>query len=156
MARRHIDHLRLAFRSAMKRHPFSLDAIVVLPDHLHALWTLPAGDHDFATRGMLIKGHFSRHMPVLDTRNASRRRKGERGIWQRRYWEHQIRDERDYQRHADYIHYNPVKHGYVPGPMDWPYSSIHRYVRLGVYGFDWGRNVIADDSGFGERRDSTP
>jgi putative transposase len=144
--------LREAVRVVKQRHPFYIDAFVVLPDHLHALWTLPDDDADFATRWMLIKAGFSRHIPGGERRSPSRVGKGERGIWQRRYWEHLIRDEGDYRRHVDYIHYNPVKHGYVPCAADWPHSSIHRYIREGAIGRDWGGGMCAgDEAGYGER-----
>jgi putative transposase len=94
---------------------------VVLPDHLHAVWTLPQGDADFATRWMLIKARFSRGIANTERINAIRIKKGARGIWQRRYWEHLIRDARDYEKHLDYIHYNPVKHGYVQCASQWLY-----------------------------------
>jgi len=147
----HIDLLRAAFRETRERHPFVIDAIVVLPDHLHAIWTLPDVDHDFATRWRLIKAGFSRRLSKGEFVSASRADKGERGIWQRRYWEHTLRDEADYGRHADYIHFNPVKHGYTERVEDWPYSSFHRMVALGIYPRNWGGRVESDDSGFGER-----
>lgn len=133
----HVAVLREAIREVKRRHPFHIDAMVILPDHLHALWTLPEGDADYPTRWMLIKAGFSRRIPPGEWRNKSRIAKGERGIWQRRYWEHWIRDERDYARHVDYIHYNPVKHGYVQRVADWPYSTFHRYVERGMYPSDW-------------------
>jgi putative transposase len=139
----HIDLLRAAFRATRLRHPFTIDAIVVLPDHLHAIWTLPEDDADFATRWRLLKSPFSRALPGGERISNSRLRKGERGIWQRRYWEHTIRDEMDRTRHIDYIHINPVKHGHVTRVRDWPYSSFHRMVRLGTYPEDW--------AGLGER-----
>jgi putative transposase len=144
--------LRAAFRYARGRHPFAVDAIVVLPDHLHAMWTLPEGDCDFALRWRLIKSTFSRGLPAGEQVSPSRARKGERGIWQRRYWEHTLRDEGDVARHADYIHYNPVKHGYVRRVRDWPYSSFHRMVRLGIYPEDWAGDAAGDEPAFGERR----
>lgn len=147
----HIHLLRGAFRYVHQRHPFSIDAMVVLPDHLHAIWTLPAGDADFATRWYLIKSSFSRGVPGGEARSTSRRRKGERGIWQRRYWEHAIQDALDYARHVDYIHYNPVKHGYVAAVRDWPYSSFHRFVRRGELPEDWGGQVATPAGLFGER-----
>ncbi len=131
-------------------HPFEIDALVVLPDHLHMVWTLPSQDDDYPTRWMLIKAGFSRKIPGAEQRRASRIRKGERGIWQRRYWEHLIRDQQDYARHVDCIHYNPVKHGYVSRPADWAHSSIHRYIERGQLTADWGAGVNFDDSGFGE------
>jgi REP element-mobilizing transposase RayT len=113
----YIDLLRQAFRYVRRRHPFDIEAIVVLPDHLHAIWMLPEGDADFALRWRLIKSMFSRGLPAGERTSASRAQKGERGIWQRRYWEHTLRDEEDFARYADYIHFNPVKHGHVsPGP----------------------------------------
>jgi len=112
------DQLRMVINKVKKRHPFYLDAMVVLPDHLHMLMTLPENDNDFAKRWTLIKSGFSRLLPKTERINKSRQSKGERGIWQRRYWEHLIRDDKDYERHVDYIHYNPVKHGYVKRPID--------------------------------------
>src|SRR5438067_5315254 len=106
----HIDELRTAFRETRRHHPFAIDAMVVLPDHLHAIWTLPEGDSDFATRWSLIKATFSRALPSTEWRSDSRLSKRERGIWQRRYWEHTLRDYEDVAFHADYIHFNPVKH----------------------------------------------
>jgi putative transposase len=145
-----VDVLREVMREVKRRHPFHIDAMVILPDHLHAIWTLPAGDSNFATRWMLIKAGFSRRIVPGERRNQSRVQKGERGLWQRRYWEHLIRDERDYARHVDYIHYNPVKHGHVTHAADWPYSSIHRYITAGAITPDWGCGN--DDGEFGERR----
>src|SRR3954454_16667142 len=127
-----IEPLRAAFRGTRVRHPFTIEAIVLLPDHLHAIWTLPDGDADFAVRWSLIKANFSRALPQDEPVSHSRRRKRERGIWQRRYWEHTIRGEDDLVRHIDYIHFNPVKHGYVDRVSNWPYSSFHRIVRLGL------------------------
>lgn len=148
----HIDLLRNVIGNVKYRHPFHIDAMVVLPDHLHALWTLPAGDRDYPTRWMLIKAEFSRTLAKDECCSNSRQSKGERGIWQRRYWEHLIRDDGDYARHMDYIHFNPVKHGYVERASDWPYSSIHRYIKAGVIERDWGgggnKTVV---EGFGER-----
>jgi putative transposase len=146
-----IGALRSAFRDVRTCHPFSIDAIVVLPDHLHAIWTLPDGDADFALRWRLIKSTFSRSLPQGEQVSASRRGKGERGIWQRRYWEHVLRDDADYAAYMDYIHFNPVKHGHVSRVRDWPYSSFHRMVRLGVYPHDWGGDRRDAPGGFGER-----
>ena len=133
----HIGSLRQAVREVKVRHPFDILAMVVLPDHLHALWRLPDDDGDYPLRWSLIKAGFSRQLPPLETVNLSRRLKRERGVWQRRYWEHRIRDEQDLQRHFDYIHFNPVKHGHAPRAVEWPHSSIHRYVRAGVLPADW-------------------
>lgn len=103
--------------------------MVVLPDHLHCIWTLPEGDCDYAKRWALIKIYFSKNIPKIEPVNASRLKKGERGVWQRRFWEHVIRDERDFLSHMEYIHINPIKHGYVLNAIDWPYSSIHKIQR---------------------------
>ena len=109
----HIATLRTEMRDVKQRHPFHIDAMVILPDHLHCVMTLPAGDADYPMRWTLIKAGFSRRIPKTERRNSSRIDKGERGIWQRRYWEHMIRDQHDYARHVDYIHFNPVTHGYA-------------------------------------------
>jgi len=148
---RHIDLLRRAFRDTRQRHPFSIEAIVILPDRLHAIWTLPNGDADFPLRWRLVKSAFSRGISSGEPVSSSRSRKRERGIWQRRYWEHAIRDVNDFERHLDYIHFNPVKHGYVAWVKDWPYSSFHRMVRLGTYPDDWAGDSGDAVSGFGER-----
>jgi putative transposase len=134
----HIDLLRDAIRHTRQCHPFVIDAMVVLPDHLHAVWTLPPDDADFPMRWRLIKTRFSHGLPSVEHRRVSRAGKGERGVWQRRYWEHLIRDEADFARHVDYIHGNPVKHRYVARAGDWPYSTFHRFVREGRLASDWG------------------
>ncbi|MBO3276732.1 REP-associated tyrosine transposase [Pseudomonas schmalbachii] len=146
----HITILRAVTRQVKATHPFEIRAMVVLPEHIHAIWTLPEGDENFPTRWSLIKSGFSRHLPRTETINRTRHNKRERGIWQRRYWEHRIRDEEDLQRHVDYIHFNPVKHGHAPRAMDWPYSSIHRYIRQGLLPADWGSNE--ETGSFGERQ----
>jgi putative transposase len=148
----HIEALRAAFRETRRHHPFTIEAMVVLPDHLHAIWTLPEADDNFATRWRLIKSTFSRHVPSGERPSESRATKGERGIWQRRYWEHTLRDERDFERHVEYIHINPVKHGYVTRVSAWPYSSFHRMVKLGVYPEDWAGDVSDDGMQYGERK----
>ena len=132
--------LREAFRYVMARHPFKIDAFVLLPDHLHCIWTLPEGDGNFSTRWRLIKSYFTRKCATVcrGHPSASRRRKGEQAVWQRRFWEHRIRDEGDFIQHLEYIHFNPVKHGLVQAPRDWQYSSFHRYVRRGIYDPTWG------------------
>ena len=133
-----IELLRTAVRKVKADHPFTIDAIVVLPDHLHCIWTLPEGDADFPMRWSLIKANFSRALPLASEKlSRSRQKRGERGIRQWRFLDHQIRDERDYRNHVDYIHFNPVKHGYCERVSDWPYSSFHRFVRDGVYPVDW-------------------
>ncbi len=135
-----ITLIKEAFKYVKGRHPFTIDAIVVIPDHIHCIWTLPEKDSDFSTRWRMIKGHFTRRCDDIykTSRTASRARKAEQGVWQRRFWEHQIRDDGDFRRHVDYIHYNPVKHGMTESPGAWPFSSFHRYVREGVYERDWG------------------
>jgi putative transposase len=147
----HIDVLRAAFRYVRGRHPFTIDSIVILPDHLHAIWTLPDGDADFATRWRMIKSAFSRGLPAGEEISKSRAAKGERGVWQRRYWEHTLRDEDDYAGHMDYIHFNPVKHGHVTRVRDWPHSSFHRMVKLGIYPEDWAGDISETGHDFGER-----
>ncbi len=124
---------------------------MILPDHLHAIWTLPEGDADFATRWRLIKGAFSHNLSQGEAISVSRGAKAERGIWQRRYWEHTLRDENDVTRHLDYIHFNPVKHGHTARVRDWPYSSFHRWARLGAYREDWAGDANDEQRSFGER-----
>ncbi len=141
-----VSLLREAFRSIKGRHPFIMDAFVLLPEHLHCIWTLPENDSNFPMRWRQIKSHFSRRCRdkfkgPQTTANLSR---GEQAIWQHRYWEHQIRDDGDFIRHVEYIHYNPVKHGLTKAPKLWPHSSFHRYARQGMYHVDWGAdNEIA-------------
>ena len=144
------DILREVINKVKKQHPFVLDAMVVLPEHLHAILTLPQNDKDFATRWMLIKSGFSRQLPKQEQINKSRKRKGERGIWQRRYWEHLIRDENDFEKHVDYVHFNPVKHGYVKMAVDWPYSTIHEYIMKNLLDRHWGYDKNDIGMGYGE------
>lgn len=146
----HIDALRGAFRRVKALYPFTIDAIVILPEHLHCIWTLPEGDADYPERWRRIKGGFSRHVPSCGLRSPSKKLKGERGVWQRRYWEHTLRDEEDWERHMDYIHYNPVKHQHVEWIVDWPYSTFHHYVEAGVYPRDWAGSGEVGGGGFGE------
>lgn len=129
-----VDRLRDAVRATMAERPFCIDAWVVLPDHLHAIWTLPEGDFDHATRWRLIKSRFSRGLAVGPLRESHVARQ-ERGIWQRRFWERHLRDDKDFADHLQYCWFNPVKHGYVEWPEDWAYSSVHRELRLGQYGW---------------------
>ncbi|WP_250459766.1 REP-associated tyrosine transposase [Microbulbifer litoralis] len=145
----HIDALRQAFRSTRNKYPFTLDAVVILPDHLHTIWTLPLKDDDYPTRWRSLKSLFVR---ALKKRGIplSRDAKGEYALWQRRYWEHTIRDSEDLSRHMDYIHYNPVKHGLVKRARDWPHSSFHRWVESGVYDLDWGGPEPLEEEGYGE------
>lgn len=133
----HADLLRDAFRTARAARPFDVLAIAVLPDHLHCVWRLPDGDADNANRWAQIKSTFSRTLPINERRSPQRMARRERGIWQRRYWEHLIRDETDLRHHVDYVHINPVKHGHAARAADWPYSSFRRWVAAGVYPLDW-------------------
>ena len=133
----HIDDLRMAFSTVKQSHPFRIDAAVILPDHIHCIWTLPTDDADFSMRWREIKSGFSRRIRNREKITCSREQRKERGIWQRRFWEHLIRDDKDYQHHMDYIHYNPVKHSYVNHPAQWHHSSFHRLGERGVYPLDW-------------------
>ena len=144
-----IDDLRKAFRGVLKERPFRIDAMVVLPDHLHVVWTLPPGDADYAGRWRMIKSRFT-HAVAKAGIDLSHNAKGEFNLWQRRYWEHTVRDEKDFERHIDYIHYNPVKHGWVNQVHEWPHSTFHRYVRMGIYPKDWAGVKNADSDRFGE------
>lgn len=148
---RHIDLLRNVVRDVRQRWPFVIDGWVVMPDHLHCIWTLPPGDFDFTNRWRLIKAGFARQLPKNERRSRSRTIRGERGIWQRRFWEHAIRDEQDYRNHMDYLHYNPVKHGHTQRVMDWPYSSFTRCVEQGFYPQDWAGPGLDNDLAAGER-----
>jgi putative transposase len=148
---RHIERLQNAYAAALWRDPFETIAICVLPDHLHAIWALPPDDADFSRRWSLIKHDFSCGLSDDPRRSGSKRAKREKGIWQRRFWEHAIRDDADLSRHIDYIHFNPVKHGLVSRACDWPHSSFHRYVARGFLPPDWGGNVAQARRGrFGE------
>ncbi len=147
-----IEALRAAFRDTRKVLPFTPIAMVVLPDHLHCLWSLPEGDADNAARWQRIKSVFSRALPESELRSASRASKRERGLWQRRYFERVIVDELDLRAHIDYLHYNPVKHGHVQRAIDWPHSSLHRYVERGWLAPDWGTSLAAFNHALGEVR----
>ena len=136
-----MERLRNAYRVVQSKYPFETVAICVLPDHLHAIWQLPKGDADFGSRWSLIKRTFSAGLPASPNRSESKARKREKGIWQRRFWEHQIRDDLDLQRHVDYVHYNPVKHGLVRQAKDWPYSSFHLYVKDNLLEENWGCGI---------------
>ena len=146
---RHSDLLRDVIHRVKMAHPFHIDAMVVLPDHIHTMWTLPEDDADYPMRWSLIKAGFSRGLATTERINDSRQSKRERGVWPRRYWEHLIRDDRDYATHVDYMHINPVKHEYVIRAVDWPHSSIHQYIERGWLAADWA--VAPDNIGdFGE------
>ena len=139
------DDVRLALRESILRareqHPFAIDAWVLLPDHMHCIWTLPEGDADFSTRWNVIKRGVTRRVGAklqrADLMNKSKATHRESTLWQRRFWEHQIRNDADYQAHMDYVHFNPIKHGLVERLIDWPHSSFHRYLATGVYPVDW-------------------
>ena len=136
------DCLKDAMNETAQKHPFTTDAICLLPDHLHCIWTLPEDDSDFSIRWASIKARFTRR--YLDEggtegkQSESRDRKREKGVWQRRFWEHAIRGDDDFRRHVDYIHFNPVKHGLAASPAEWSWSSFHRYAAEGAYGPEWG------------------
>ncbi|TGD62533.1 transposase [Tabrizicola sp. WMC-M-20] len=156
---REVDLLRRAVAQTRAERPFGIDAWVVLPDHLHCVWQMPAGDGDYAVRLGAIKARFSMGMrragftPPLPVGrrnggvNPALRRKGEVGLWQPRFWEHHIRDEADYAAHVRYCWGNPVKHGFVQRPADWPHSSIHRDIRLGLVEPEWGGSYEAGEFG---------
>ena len=136
--------------SVRERHPFETIAICILPDHLHAVWSLPPEEADFSLRWSLIKSGFSRDLAGDMQPSSSKIARRERGIWQHRYWEHAIRDDADLERHVDYIHFNPVKHGHVSQVCDWPHSSFHGYVERGILPRDWGGHVAEMAGVFGE------
>ncbi len=145
---RHIDALRQAVQLVRAKRPFHVDAWVVLPDHMHCIWTLPTDDADFSGRWKLIKTSFSKSLPPVEPLSRTRVRRGERGIWQRRFWEHTIRDDRDYATHMDYVHFNPIKHGYAGSVDAWPYSSFRRCVERGLYPQNWlGEDVTIPSAG---------
>ena len=133
-------------RRSILRWPVTVHAIVVLPDHWHTIWSLPSGDTEYPKRLGWIKKEFTKHWlsigGVEEQVSAGKQRQRRRGVWQPRYWEHTIEDEEDFQNHFDYIHWNPVKHGYVSCPRDWPHSSFHRWVKRGVYPEHWGCYTI--------------
>jgi putative transposase len=140
---RNIGLLRQTVKQVRAKYPFHIDAWVVLSDHMHCVWTLPPKEADFSTRWRLIKSGFSRALPKTEFRSKVRVKNRERGVWQRHYWEHCIRDDLDYQRHVDYVHVNPLKHGCVRRVIDWPYSTFHRYVAEGIYPAHWCGDINA-------------
>jgi putative transposase len=147
---RRIDKLRRIYRTVQTRYPFETVAVCILPDHLHAIWAMPAGDTDYASRWSVLKAGFTRGLSEQASPAPSKAAKRERGLWQRRYWEHAIRDDADLERHVDYIHFNPVKHGLVPQVCEWPYSTFHRYVSEGILAADWGGDSRDIQGTFGE------
>ena len=154
----YIEEFREAVRHVKRAHPFKIDAWVVMPDHMHAVWTLPESDTAYSSRWREIKKRFSKSLAKTEDLSVLRESKGERGLWQRRFWEHTIRDEKDYQHHIDYVHFNPLKHGLVSRVIDWPYSSFHRALAAGQYSEHWcGESFNYDVQGdFGERNDAQP
>lgn len=138
-----IDLLHRCFHTVIIERPFQMDALVILPDHLHCIWTLPDNDSDFSTRWKRIKTTFTKRYSgdKADDIPESMRKKKERGVWQRRFWEHMIRDQEDFNRHCDYIHYNPVKHGLVGLPTEWKHSSFMEFVKQGYYPENWGHTI---------------
>jgi putative transposase len=150
-----VSALRGAVRDTRAALPFIVVAAVVLPDHLHTIWELPEADADFSVRWSRIKQavtHVYAGLPIAQVApTASRVKRREGALWQRRFWEHRIRDDADLVRHVEYIHYNPVKHGHAARVGDWPHSSFHAYVRNGVYTADWGGGgFVEGGEGFGE------
>ena len=136
-----VELLRFAIRKTMDNNPFLIVASVILPDHMHFIWTLPPGDSDYSTRWRLIKSNYTRiwwHKSIEAQLSLSREKKGGREVWQRRFWEHLLRNETDLSRHIEYIHFNPVKQGLVKSPYEWEYSSFKKYGKNGIYSSDWG------------------
>ncbi len=148
--------LRAVINEARQLQPFTICGWVLLPDHIHCIWTLPENDGDYSKRWGIIKSGFSKRAKSLFHRNQwmtdSKRKYREATIWQRRFWEHMIRDEDDFRRHIDYLHFNPVKHGLVKRVKDWPYSAFHRFVKNGFYPPEWGGDEMGEitDADFGE------
>jgi putative transposase len=135
------DLLRECIEFVRKDHPFEMTAMALMPDHLHMLWKLPESDTDYSQRISLIKRRFTytylRNGGEESTSTTSRQRQRVRGVWEKRFWEHTIRDARDFHLHLDYIHMNPVKHGLASSPSDWKWSSFHRFVERDWYEPDW-------------------
>ena len=152
------DTMRNVIEHVRKKRPFTIESLVLLPDHLHCIWKLPKNDDEVSIRWNLIKSGFSKLMkPVYhkyEWMTDSKTSKRETTIWQRRYWEHQIRDDRDFEKHMDYIHYNPVKHGLANRVKDWPYSTFHRFVKEGIYPETWGgESTVELEQEFGEPKE---
>jgi putative transposase len=143
----YVNELRQIVADVKSQYPFVTDAMVVLPDHLHAVWTLPPGDANYAARLRLVKARFTRQI-VRRGVDLSRDDRGEYDLWQKRYWEHTIRDDRDFEAHVNYVHINPVKHGYAKRAVEWPHSTIHRYVKEGRLPASWATDTC--DGTFGE------
>jgi putative transposase len=149
---REIDALRSATRRVKMERPFHIDAWVILPEHMHCIWTLPEGDTDYSGRWRAIKTWFSKALPNVELTTPEALARDGRKVWQKRFWEHTIRDERDYGAHMDYVHFNPVKHGLVPNAAAWPYSTFRKCVALGLYDSAWAAASDGDVlTGMGER-----
>ncbi|MGL4499966.1 MAG: REP-associated tyrosine transposase [Planktothrix sp.] len=142
------EGLRNALNNVRLRRPFSLDAIVLLPDHVHFILTLPEGDSNYSYRILEIKKfvtqNYSQQLNLDLPLTKSRQKRKESNLWQSRFWEHTIRDEDDFANHCDYLHYNPVKHGLCQSPESWKFSTFHQFVERGIYPLDWGKNPIPD------------
>ncbi len=145
--------LHEAIAKIQTRHPFEIDAQVILPDHLHALWTLPKGDADFSKRWQLIKEAFTRAYVKNLQQTGIAREGASQPVWQNRFWEHSVRDERDFSTHLDYIHLNPVQHGFVNAPRDWPHSSFQQWVERGVYEPNWGSDAMPEVPAWAKRHE---
>ncbi len=140
---KYIHEFKLAYRETLQHYPFETIAICILPDHLHLIMQLPENDDNFSRRIQVLKSNFSKRLPkeCYGAFNLSRKKRGELGIWQRRFWEHHIRDENDLEKCIEYIYYNPVKHNYVTNVKDWAFSSFHRDVKLGFFDKEWGSEI---------------
>jgi putative transposase len=138
-----ISVMQSSLEAVKTRHPFTVEAMVIMPDHLHCIWTLPEGDHDFSTRWRLVKAGFSRarYGSPVERIPSSLLRKREKGVWQQKFWEHCIRDDMDFNAHCDYIHYNPVKHGLAQSPGEWQHGTFRLFVQAGFYPQDWGHSI---------------
>lgn len=133
-----IDLLREAYQYVQQKYPFKTEAICILPNHIHCIWTLPENDTDYSLRWRLLKTRFSSHFQAVENISHSKQRRKEKGIWQRRFYEHTIRDDQDFENCVNYIHYNPVKHGWARCVKDWQFSTFHQYVKDQIYPEDWG------------------
>ncbi len=137
--------LRKSWKNVQAKYPFETLAVCLLPDHLHTIWRLPEGDTNYSLRWNEIKRHFTREYVnrggESGVRNDSRIKRREQAVWQRRFWEHTFYEQDDLNTHIDYIHFNPKKHGLVNRVSDWPWSSFHRFARMGIYPADWGGEV---------------
>ena len=141
----------MAVQEVKCQKPFKMNAYVILPDHLHMIWTLPKNDSNYSDRWKKIKALFSKSL-IKSGVNLSKSRHNEYHLWTRRFWEHTVRHDADYENYVNYIHYNPIKHGLVDDLKNWPYSSFHHFVRAGLIDENWGSSVIqlVDGDCFGE------